>query len=220
MIRLTKIREKQFKRNEGIFEGGSKLPLVEDFYSIQGEGFHTGKPAYFIRLGGCDIGCNWCDTKFAWNKDLHPLVDVDTIVDRAASFPARTVVVTGGEPFSYPLDRLCNSLSHRGIRMHVETSGVFPLSGEWDWISLSPKMHDLPLQEYYEEANELKVIVSNGDQFEWAESQALKMQCNCSLYLQPEWSSFNEIMPVIIEYVKSHPHWSISLQTHKYMDIP
>ncbi len=220
MIRWHRIREKPVASSEDIFEGGAKLPLVEDFFSIQGEGFNTGKPAYFIRLGGCDIGCEWCDTKFAWDKDLHPLVDVETIVERAASYPARSVVVTGGEPFSYPLDLLCSQLSHRGIRMYVETSGVFPLSGEWDWISLSPKQHHPPLDEYYEEANELKVIIRSRNEFEWAETLALKVQCKCCLFLQPEWSVFDEIIPVIVEYVKSHPHWNISLQTQKFMNIP
>ncbi len=202
------------------FENGEKLPLVEDFYSIQGEGFHAGKPAYFVRLGGCDIGCNWCDTKFAWDRELHPLVDVETIVEKAASCPSRSVVVTGGEPFSYPLDFLCHSLANRGLRLYVETSGAYPLTGEWDWICLSPKRQSPPLQEFYEQANELKVIIEKSSDFEWAEENALKVKCGCALNLQPEWSNFKKILPLIVEYVKKHPHWCVSIQAQRFMKIP
>jgi 7-carboxy-7-deazaguanine synthase len=203
-----------------VFEGGKKLPLVEDFYTIQGEGYHTGKPAYFIRLGGCDIGCSWCDAKYTWNRHLHPLVDTDEIVQRALTYPSRSVVVTGGEPSSYPLDYLCAELKENGIETYVETSGAYPLTGEWNWICLSPKKQSPPQPEIYNMADELKVIVYDNSDLEWAEETAKLVNSNCRLYLQPEWSRYDIIVSSIVEYVKNNPQWNISLQAHKFMHIP
>lgn len=205
---------------DDIFEDGRKLPLVEDFYTIQGEGYHTGKAAYFIRLGGCDIGCSWCDAKFTWNRHLHPLVRTDEIVSRALSFPAKSVVITGGEPSSYPLDYICSNLRFRGIKTFVETSGAYPLTGEWDWICLSPKQQSPPQPEIYRKADELKVIVADKSDLEWAEENAGKVDGDCLLYLQPEWSRYDIIVPEVIDYVKSNPGWNVSLQAHKFMRIP
>lgn len=203
-----------------VFEGGKKLPLVEDFYTIQGEGYHTGKPAYFIRLGGCDIGCSWCDAKYTWNRHLHPLVDTDEIVQRALTYPSRSVVVTGGEPSSYPLNYLCAELKENGIETYVETSGAYPLTGEWKWICLSPKKQSPPQPEIYNIADELKVIVFDNSDLEWAEETAKLVNSNCRLYLQPEWSRYDKIVSSIVEYVKNNPQWNISLQAHKFMHIP
>jgi 7-carboxy-7-deazaguanine synthase len=205
---------------DDLFEGGRKLPLVEDFYTIQGEGYHTGKAAYFIRLGGCDIGCSWCDAKFTWNRQLHPLVNTDEIITRALSFPAMSVVVTGGEPSSYPLGYLCRNLSYNGLKTFIETSGAYTMTGEWDWICLSPKKQCPPLPEIFKRADELKVIVSDSTDLVWAEENALKVSKDCMLYLQPEWSRYEKVVSVVIEYVKNNPVWSISLQAHKFMRIP
>ena len=202
------------------FDGGRKLPLVEDFYTIQGEGHHTGKPAYFIRLGGCDVGCRWCDAKFTWNPKLFPPVEVDAIVERAASFPARAIVITGGEPLLYPLDYLTGELHERRLEIFLETSGSHPLSGRFDWICLSPKRNQPPLEQLYGMADELKVIVESENDFEWAEQNAAKVGGRCILYLQPEWSKYAELVPAVVEYVKRNPRWNISLQTHKFMHIP
>ncbi|MBL1408784.1 7-carboxy-7-deazaguanine synthase QueE [Sphingobacterium faecale] len=201
-------------------ENGTKLPLMEEFYTIQGEGFHTGKAAYFIRLGGCDVGCHWCDVKESWDADLHPLTDAETIVENAKKHPAKTVVITGGEPLIYNLDYLTTRLKEEGIKTFIETSGAYPLSGVWDWICLSPKKFKSPKIDVLEAAGELKVIVFNKSDFKWAEEHASKVGPNCKLYLQPEWSKANEITPLIIEYVKDNPHWDISLQTHKFLNIP
>ena len=199
---------------------GSLLPLMEEFYTIQGEGFHSGKAAYFIRLGGCDVGCHWCDVKESWNAELHPLTSVDTIVENASKYPAKTVVVTGGEPLLYNLDLLTAKLQAAGIKTFIETSGAYPLSGTWDWICLSPKKFKAPLAAIAPLAGELKVIVFNKSDFEWAEQHAKMVTINSKLYLQPEWSKSEQMMPEIIEYVKNNPHWEISIQTHKYMNIP
>jgi len=206
--------------NNDPFEGGRKLPLVEDFYTIQGEGFHTGKPAYFIRLGGCDVGCRWCDAKITWNPKTYPPTDVDRIVERACSFPARAIVITGGEPSLYPLDYLTGSLKDRGLEIFLETSGAHPLSGRFDWICLSPKKQQPPRDEIYARAGELKVIVETESDFEWAERNAARTGEACRLYLQPEWSRFDTVIGPTVEYVKAHPKWNISIQTHKYMRIP
>ncbi|MFO7922308.1 MAG: 7-carboxy-7-deazaguanine synthase QueE [Bacteroidales bacterium] len=205
---------------DDLFEGGKKLPLVEDFYTIQGEGYHTGKAAYFIRLGGCDIGCSWCDAKFTWNRNLHPLTDADEIVERASSCPARSVVVTGGEPLLYPLDYLCGRLRKKNIGTFIETSGAYPLTGEWTWICLSPKKQGRPEPAIYKSANELKVIVFDTSDLEWAEENALKVNELCRLYLQPEWSRYQNIISSVVDYVKENPKWNISLQAHKFMHIP
>lgn len=201
-------------------EDGSLLPLMEEFYTIQGEGFHSGKAAYFIRLGGCDVGCHWCDVKESWNAELHPLTSVDTIVANAAKYPAKTVVVTGGEPLLYNLDLLTSKLKEKGIKTFIETSGAYPLSGTWDWICLSPKKFKAPLASIAPHAGELKVIVFNKSDFEWAEEHAQHVSDNCKLYLQPEWSKAEHMTPEIIEYVKNNPKWEVSLQSHKFMNIP
>jgi organic radical activating enzyme len=205
---------------EDLFDQGMLLPLMEDFYTIQGEGHNTGTPAYFIRLGGCDMGCWWCDVKESWDVTLHPLTPADEIVARAASYPARAVVVTGGEPVLYNLDYLCQEVKKRNIRTFLETAGIAPLTGTWDWVCLSPKKGMLPKAEYYTKAHELKVIIHHENDLTWAEKNAEKTGPDCLLYLQPEWSRVREILPVIIEYVKQHPIWRISLQSHKYMNIP
>lgn len=202
------------------FEQGRKLPLVEDFYTIQGEGRHTGKPAYFIRLGGCDVGCAWCDARFTWNPRLFPLIDVDAIVERAASYPARSIVITGGEPLMYPLSYLTDKLYERGLEIFLETSGSHPISGSFDWICLSPKRQQPPLPEIFPLADELKVIIESEADFAWAEENAVKAEEGCLLYLQPEWSRYEQLVPVIVEYAKRNPRWNISVQTHKFMRIP
>ncbi|MCD8172443.1 MAG: 7-carboxy-7-deazaguanine synthase QueE [Alistipes sp.] len=205
---------------EGMLDGGCKLPLVEDFYTIQGEGYHTGKPAYFIRLGGCDVGCKWCDAKMTWNPAHFPPVDVDTIIERAYSYPARAIVVTGGEPLLYPLGYLTGRLRDAGFEIFLETSGSRPFSGIFDWVCLSPKRQQPPLEESYTRADELKVIISGPEDIPWAEENAARVGENCLLFMQPEWSRSPEVTPLIVEYVKSNPRWNISVQTHKYMRIP
>ena len=206
--------------NNELLDGGRKLPLVEDFYTIQGEGFHTGKPAYFIRLGGCDVGCRWCDAKYTWNPKVFPPVDVDVVVERAVGCAAQAIVITGGEPLLYPLAELTGKLRERGLEIFLETSGTHPFSGDFDWVCLSPKRQMPPLAEAFGRAHELKVIIQTTDDFAWAEENARRVGRYCRLYLQPEWSVFDEIMPEIVEYAKTNPRWSISVQTHKFMKIP
>lgn len=203
-----------------LLDGGRKLPLVEDFYTIQGEGYHAGKPAYFIRLGGCDVGCRWCDAKYTWNPRLYPPTEIATIVERAASYPAQAIVLTGGEPLLYPLDPLTDALHERGLEIFLETSGSHPFSGRFDWVCLSPKRRQPPLKEAFARADELKVIVEAKEDFEWAEQNAREVSLRCRLYLQPEWSASEQVMPLSVEYAKAHPRWNISIQTHKYMHIP
>ena len=193
---------------------------MESFYSIQGEGFHQGKSAYFIRLAGCDVGCHWCDVKESWNLEEHPIVEVDEIANRVISQPTDKVIVTGGEPLMHDLTYLCNRLSNFNISKHLETSGAHPLSGQWDWICLSPKKFKEPLKDIYLKANELKVVIYNKSDFEWAESFVPIVSEHCKLFLQPEWSRRQAIIPLLIDYVKSDPKWSISLQIHKYMNVP
>ncbi|HTL83395.1 MAG TPA: 7-carboxy-7-deazaguanine synthase QueE [Bacteroidia bacterium] len=193
---------------------------MEEFYTIQGEGFHSGKAAYFIRLGGCDVGCHWCDVKESWDADLHPLTKTDLIVENAAKFPAKAVVVTGGEPSAFNLAYLTSQMKQRGIQTFIETSGAYPLTGEWDWICLSPKKTMPPKEENYNKAQELKVIVYNNDDIRWAEENAAKVSEKCILFLQPEWSRAKQMMPLIVDHVMKHPRWNVSLQTHKYMNIP
>ncbi len=205
---------------KNILQKGRKLPLMEEFYTLQGEGAHTGQAAYFIRIGGCDVGCYWCDSKLSWNAKDHPPVATDEIVERAAQYPGKAVVVTGGEPSLYPLDYLTGELHKRGIQTFVETSGAHPLSGKWDWICLSPKRQFPPQEDVLKRANELKVIIQDEGYFEWAEDNAKLVSDDCLLYLQPEWSVSNKIMPVIVEYAMNNPKWKISLQSHKYMKIP
>jgi organic radical activating enzyme len=198
---------------------GEMLPLMEEFYTIQGEGFHTGKAAYFIRIGGCDVGCHWCDVKESWNADLHPPTETDKIVSNAKNY-ANTVVVTGGEPLMWSLDYLTNKLRKLRIKTHIETSGAYRLSGTWDWICLSPKKTKLPLQNIYSVANELKIIINTLHDFKFAEDQSKSVTKNCELFLQPEWSKREKMTPFIVEYIMKNPKWKISLQTHKYLNIP
>jgi organic radical activating enzyme len=203
-----------------LLEGGRKLPLVEDFYTIQGEGYHSGKPAYFIRLGGCDVGCRWCDAKYTWNPKVFPPTEVDVIVERAASCSAQAIVITGGEPLLYPLGMLTRELHSRGLEIFLETSGTQPLSGEFDWVCLSPKRQLPPLDEAFRRADELKVIIQTEDDIKWAEECQTKVGRKCRLYLQPEWSVYEQIIGEIVEWVKLNPVWNISIQTHKFMHIP
>ena len=203
-----------------ILQQGKLLPLVEDFYTIQGEGFHSGKAAYFIRLGGCDVGCYWCDAKETWNPDLYPPVPVTEMLKRAACYLVKSIVITGGEPLLYPLQPLCDLLRQNSWEIFLETSGAYPLSGSFDWICLSPKKQQPPVGNIYQEASELKVIISEASDLEWAEENRQKVSPLCKLYLQPEWSRFTHIIPALVYYVKEHPVWNISLQIHKYMKIP
>ncbi len=206
--------------DESFVTSGEKLPVMEEFYTIQGEGFNTGKPAYFIRIGGCDIGCHWCDVKESWNANQHPLVITKNVVKNVIDQKADSVVITGGEPLIYNLNFLTRELKRQGVKTFIETSGAYPFSGTWDWICLSPKKTMLPLQENYKLANELKVIVYNKHDITWAEEQAKHVSNDCLLYLQPEWSKVEELIPLIVEFVKTHTKWCISLQSHKYMHIP
>ncbi len=207
------------KETQIAVERGEMLPLMEEFYTIQGEGFHTGTAAYFIRVGGCDVGCHWCDVKESWNAALHPPTHADTIVDNAARF-AETVVITGGEPLTWDMGPLTQKLKERGLRVHIETSGAYQLSGQWDWICLSPKKTKLPTDDVYAHAHELKVIIHNRHDFLFAEEQAEKVNSNAILFLQPEWSKKEQMTPLIVDYVMNNPKWRVSLQTHKYLNIP
>ena len=198
---------------------GIMLPLMEEFYTIQGEGFHKGTAAYFIRVGGCDVGCHWCDVKESWNADTHPPTNIDIIVRNAAKF-SDTIVVTGGEPLMWDMKPLTAALKAHQLKTHIETSGAYTLSGTWDWICLSPKKNKLPEGRIYDEAHELKVIVYNKHDFIFAEEQAKKINKDCILYLQPEWSVRDKVTPLIVDYVMKNPKWKVSLQTHKYLNIP
>ncbi|MFN9710829.1 MAG: 7-carboxy-7-deazaguanine synthase QueE, partial [Bacteroidota bacterium] len=201
----------------------SSLPVMESFYTLQGEGFHQGKAAYFIRLGGCDVGCVWCDVKDSWDANLHPQKTIDEIVEEAVqSVPEskeKIAVITGGEPLMHNLTELTSALQKNNFKTHIETSGAHPLSGIWDWICLSPKKFKAPLKEVIPVANELKVVVFNNSDFEWAESFAQKANPSCKLYLQPEWDKKEVVTPLIINYIKNHPQWNLSLQIHKYIGV-
>ncbi|MCA0932350.1 7-carboxy-7-deazaguanine synthase QueE [Lutimonas saemankumensis] len=207
------------KETEIRIDKGEMLPLMEEFYTIQGEGFHTGKAAYFIRIGGCDVGCHWCDVKESWNAELHPPTLTKHIVEKAQKY-ANTVVITGGEPLMWNMDYITGMLYEAGLKVHIETSGAYTLTGKYDWICLSPKKTKLPLSEVYEAAHELKVIVYNKHDFKFAEEQAARVSKDCELFLQPEWSNRDKMTPQIVDYVMEHPKWKISLQTHKYLNIP
>lgn len=193
---------------------------MEHFYTLQGEGRYTGHASYFIRLGGCDVGCVWCDVKDSWDASKHPLVEVSAMVDFVSASKSPIAVITGGEPLMHDLTDLTASLKNVGIRTHIETSGAHPLSGSWDWICLSPKKFKSPLNEVVVKANELKVVIYNKSDFEWAEKFASMVSSDCLLYLQPEWSKSAEVNPLIISYIKENPRWIFSLQTHKFLDIP
>ncbi|RFN58598.1 7-carboxy-7-deazaguanine synthase QueE [Marixanthomonas ophiurae] len=207
------------KETQELVNKGEMLPLMEEFYTIQGEGFHKGTAAYFIRIGGCDVGCHWCDVKESWNADIHPPTEINQIVDNADKY-SKTIVITGGEPLTWDMGPLTKKLKDKGMQVHIETSGAYKLTGIWDWICLSPKKIKLPTPEIYEKAHELKVIIYNKNDFKFAEEQAEKVNNNCILYLQPEWSKRDKMMSQIVDYVMQNPKWKVSLQTHKYLNIP
>jgi organic radical activating enzyme len=196
------------------------LPLMEHFNTIQGEGFHAGKAAYFLRLGGCNIGCSWCDVKESWDASVHPQVSIQEMLEFIQSCRANTCVVTGGEPMMNNLLPLTDLLHQHQIQLHVETSGAYSISGNWDWLTLSPKRFKKPLAENLAKADELKVVIYHPNDFRWAEENAEKVNKKCELYLQPEWSKSSEMVPLMVEYIKQHPKWKISLQIHKFMNIP
>ena len=209
--------------NESEIKNETLLPVMESFYTLQGEGFHQGKAAYFIRLGGCDVGCVWCDVKESWNADNHPKFSVEEIVEKSIQNSKSTqplVVITGGEPLLHNLDNLTKALQQAGFQTNIETSGSSPLSGNWNWVCLSPKKFKAPLPEVVKVANELKVVIFNKHDFEWAEQYALQVSENCKLYLQPEWDKRETVTPLIINYIKANPKWELSLQIHKYINVP
>ncbi|MFN4085651.1 MAG: 7-carboxy-7-deazaguanine synthase QueE [Spirosomataceae bacterium] len=197
-----------------------ELPVMEAFYTLQGEGFHQGKAAYFIRLGGCEVGCVWCDVKESWDAEAHPKKDIPSIVSGAMMHPGRLAVITGGEPMMYHLDELTQALQAAGFTTNVETAGVYPVSGHWDWVCFSPKKFMTPDESIYAVANELKVVIYHLSDLVFAEKHAEKVTSTCHLLLQPEWSKQEKLLPEIISYVKANPKWKISLQTHKFMQIP
>ncbi len=207
------------KKTQELLEKGKVLPLMEAFYTIQGEGFHKGKAAYFIRIGGCDVGCHWCDVKESWDADAHPIIPTNKIVNDSIKH-SNTIVVTGGEPLMWDMTPLTNQLRSNNKKVHIETSGAYKLTGTWDWICLSPKKRMNPLDEIYQVADELKVIIYNNDDLKFAENQAEKINSKAHLFLQPEWENREKMMPIMIDYVKNNPKWKISLQTHKYLNIP
>jgi len=193
---------------------------MEMFYSLQGEGFHQGRAAFFIRLAGCDVGCVWCDVKESWDASKHPVLSIKEIVDAAKAHPARLAIVTGGEPLLYQLDALTTALKEAGFETNIETSGSSPMSGNWDWVCLSPKKFKAPLEENISKASELKVVVFNKHDFDWAETYAKQVSPSCKLYLQPEWDKSSEMTPLTIDYIKTHPQWELSAQLHKYIQVP
>lgn len=199
---------------------GTMLPVMEAFYTIQGEGTFSGSPSYFIRLGGCDVGCVWCDVKESWEAEKWPILSVESVVKEAMAFPSRTVVITGGEPLMYNLSPLTAALKENGFRIHIETSGAHPFSGTFDWVCFSPKKFKIPHPSIYDKADELKVIAFHDSDFVFAEQHATQVKPSCQKLLQPEWSKKGTMTNKVIDYVKSNPNWKISLQTHKFMDIP
>jgi len=200
-------------------ELGLKLPIMESFYTIQGEGYYSGSAAYFIRVAGCDVGCHWCDVKESWDSNIHPVISINMLVDNAVKH-SKMVVITGGEPLMWNMNPLTKLLKQNGIKVHVETSGSNTLTGSWDWICLSPKKRKPPSNEVYLRANELKVIVFNKHDLIYAEEQSKKVNKKCILFLQPEWDKKDEMLPIIVDYIKKNDKWKISLQTHKYLKIP
>ena len=208
------------QETKDLIDQGKMLPLMEEFYTIQGEGYHTGKAAYFIRVGGCDVGCHWCDVKESWNADLHPPTLANTIVEHAKKY-SDTVVITGGEPLMWSMDYLTKMLRKNGLKTHIETSGAYSFSGIWDWFCLSPKKTKLPLEEVYKEADELKMIIFNKSDFEFAEDHAAKVGKNCELFLQPEWSRKEKMTELIVDYVMKNPKWKISLPvSYTHLTLP
>jgi 7-carboxy-7-deazaguanine synthase len=202
------------------FDSSRELPVMEHFYTIQGEGFHSGRSAFFIRLAGCDVGCVWCDVKESWDPQLHPLVSIDTLVNLAKESNCGFVVITGGEPAMYDISSLTSALKAADIEIAIETSGCYPLQGAVDWYTFSPKKFKAPCEEAYGKANELKVIIAHPSDFEWAKKHAEKVSPTCKLYVQPEWSKQERFLSNVIDFVKENPSWRISLQTHKFMQIP
>jgi 7-carboxy-7-deazaguanine synthase len=202
------------------FDTTREIPVMEHFYTLQGEGAYTGYAAYFIRLAGCDVGCHWCDVKESWAASAQQLMGIEDLSAQAAKHPGRLAVITGGEPLMYDLKPLTDALKRRGFRIHIETSGAYPLSGDFDWICVSPKKFKPPLEEIFPLAQELKIIIFNTSDFSWAGQFATKVSPICRLYLQPEWDNMHKVIPQIIEFIKSNPHWQLSLQTHKYLNIP
>ena len=196
------------------------LPVMEHFYTLQGEGFHQGRAAYFIRLGGCDVGCVWCDVKESWDADRYPKFDVRSLRLHVEKTPAEIVVITGGEPLMHDLNELTKDFQDNGFKTHLETSGAYPLSGQWDWICLSPKKFKAPLSGILSKADELKVVIFNKSDFDWAEKHATQVSPGCKLYLQPEWDKAAQMTPLIIDYIKANPKWELSLQIHKYINVP
>ncbi len=197
----------------------TSLPVMESFYTIQGEGFYQGRAAYFIRLGGCDVGCVWCDVKESWDATKHPLLEIEKLVENVQQTPAKLVVITGGEPLMHDLDFLTQQLQQAGFETNIETSGSSPLSGSWNWVCLSPKKFKAPLPEVVPFANELKIIIFNKTDFKWAEEYAAQVAPTCKLYLQPEWTKSAEMMPLIVDYIMANPQWELSLQIHKYIGV-
>ncbi|HYG49302.1 MAG TPA: 7-carboxy-7-deazaguanine synthase QueE [Flavobacteriales bacterium] len=202
------------------FDASTEIPVMEEFYTLQGEGKHTGRAAYFIRLAGCDVGCTWCDVKESWPVEPRQLVKINSLVKNAQKYPGRFVVITGGEPTLYDLKPLTFAFHTAGFMLAIETSGTNKLTGDFDWVCLSPKKFKPALDQNYGIADELKVIVYNKHDLEWATDLATKTNSTCCLYLQPEWNKAAEVIPLIVDFVKNNPRWRISLQTHKYLDIP
>ena len=200
-------------------DAGLMLPLMEAFYTLQGEGYHKGSAAYFIRIGGCDVGCHWCDVKESWEAEKHPPTNIESIVTEAKKY-SDTIVITGGEPLMWDMEPLTTALKEAGLNIHIETSGAYDITGHWDWFCLSPKKNKLPTKEAAARADELKVIIYNKDDFRFAEEQAKRVGKDCVLYLQPEWSKRDVMMPLMVDYVLANPQWKVSLQTHKYLNIP
>ena len=198
----------------------AQLPIMESFYTIQGEGVHNGKAAYFIRVGGCDVGCVWCDVKESWDAEKHPLTSIEKLVSEAQEFPGRLVVITGGEPLMYDMNPLTLALKSEGFETNIETSGAYAMSGHWDWVCFSPKKFKEPHPSIFQVANELKSIIFNKSDFAFAEKYSELVNEDCQLLLQPEWDKQDQMLPLIIDYVKTNPKWKISLQTHKFMNIP
>ena len=207
------------KEIKSLIDKGEMLPLMEEFYTVQGEGFHKGTSAYFIRIGGCDVGCHWCDVKDSWDSKIHPPTNINEIVSNVKK-NSDTVVVTGGEPLMWDMSPITKLLKDNNIRTHIETSGAYKFSGIWDWICLSPKKNKNPLNKIYSKADELKMIIYNLDDLKFAENESKKVSSSCLLYLQPEWSKREKVMPIIVDYVMKNPKWKVSLQTHKYLNIP
>lgn len=197
----------------------SSVPVMEMFDTLQGEGFHTGKAAFFIRTGGCDVGCHWCDVKESWDAKAHPAVTYQQILENIEDSHAQLVVITGGEPLMYDMDVLTSAIASKNKKVHVETSGVYELTGQFDWICFSPKKFKQPKEVYYKEAHELKVVIYHPSDLAWADEHAQKMHDGARLYLQPEWSKKDQIMPMIVDHIRANPKWRISLQTHKYLNI-